>query len=205
MTKRQMIDEIVTLNHTAKPAFLARFNEVDLNEYLEQLLNLRKPSLSGDARQYAKYFGQNTTVFQAPPASTPQQDGSPELQDEQARPELLAVALAPAALEPVTSEVEVQEELAAPVCEQPEEMAAVEVVTSDFGQVLVSTRPEDTLKAEDVREEAIYISEEQAEQDEYVHEEHRPLATCDDQEAQMATVTASSQSQNKDAGDSWLF
>ena len=56
MTKRQLIDEILTMNKTAKPAFLARFAQDDLEEYLRQLLGLNKPVLTGNAGRYEKYF-----------------------------------------------------------------------------------------------------------------------------------------------------
>lgn len=56
MTKRQLIDEIVSLNSTAQPAFLARFEDMDLSEYLQHLKNARTPRLSGDPHRYDKYF-----------------------------------------------------------------------------------------------------------------------------------------------------
>ena len=37
MTKRQVIDEIVLLNRSALPGFLAQFEDGDLNEYLQRL------------------------------------------------------------------------------------------------------------------------------------------------------------------------
>ncbi len=56
MTKRQLIDEILTLNKTAKPAFLARFGPDDLEEYLRHLLGVNRPVLCGNAGRYQKYF-----------------------------------------------------------------------------------------------------------------------------------------------------
>jgi hypothetical protein len=56
MTKRELIDEIVTRNPTAKPAFLARFEEADLDEYLDHLIVAREPRLRGDPHRYDKYF-----------------------------------------------------------------------------------------------------------------------------------------------------
>ena len=44
MTKRQLIDEIRTLNETADPAFLARFEDGDLDEYLRHLRWRGRPS-----------------------------------------------------------------------------------------------------------------------------------------------------------------
>jgi hypothetical protein len=56
MTKRQLIDEIVSLNHSADPGFLAHFGDEDLLQYRDHLLACRRPRLSGDASRYAKYF-----------------------------------------------------------------------------------------------------------------------------------------------------
>ncbi len=56
MTKRQLIDEIVELNPTAQPEFLAKFEDGDLVEYLDHLGVLRQPRLSGDPHRYDKYF-----------------------------------------------------------------------------------------------------------------------------------------------------
>jgi len=38
MSKRELIDCICEINRTAKPEFLARFREEDLNAYLEHLM-----------------------------------------------------------------------------------------------------------------------------------------------------------------------
>ena len=56
MTKRQLIDEITSINRTAQPGFLARFDEMDLDEYLRHLRHARSSRLSGDASRYSKYF-----------------------------------------------------------------------------------------------------------------------------------------------------
>jgi len=45
MTKRQLIDEILTINRSAKAAFLAKFDGADLDEYLQHLLVVREPRL----------------------------------------------------------------------------------------------------------------------------------------------------------------
>jgi hypothetical protein len=37
MTKRQLIDEIRTMNPTAQPQFLAQFDEPELGQYLDHL------------------------------------------------------------------------------------------------------------------------------------------------------------------------
>ena len=40
MSKRELIDCICEINRGAKPEFLARFSEEDLNTYLEHLMDL---------------------------------------------------------------------------------------------------------------------------------------------------------------------
>ena len=62
MTKRQLIDEILTINGTAKPRFLAQFDDGQLNEYLTHLQVLETPRLTGDASRYEKYFRNCPTV-----------------------------------------------------------------------------------------------------------------------------------------------
>jgi hypothetical protein len=69
MTKRQLIDEILTLNQTAEPAFLARFEDAELSQYLQHLQVLQTPRLSGNAKRYEKYF-----VGMSRPAATPPAD-----------------------------------------------------------------------------------------------------------------------------------
>ncbi len=62
MTKRQLIDEIVSRNRTASPRFLARFDDEDLTEYLAHLRVLEAPRLSGNAERFAQYFRDLPTV-----------------------------------------------------------------------------------------------------------------------------------------------
>jgi len=56
MTKRQLIDEIVTINHSAHPGFLARFDDGELNAYLQHLKTTQDPRLTGDPHRYDHYF-----------------------------------------------------------------------------------------------------------------------------------------------------
>lgn len=56
MTKRQIIDEILTRNTTADAGFLARFDDAELDEYLTNLRRLQTPRLNGDPGRYEKYF-----------------------------------------------------------------------------------------------------------------------------------------------------
>lgn len=46
MTKRQLIDGILKINHGAEPAFLAQFEDMELTEYLDHLVDAREPRLS---------------------------------------------------------------------------------------------------------------------------------------------------------------
>jgi hypothetical protein len=43
MTKRQLIDEIMEINQGAEPAFLAQFEDMELTEYLDHLVDVREP------------------------------------------------------------------------------------------------------------------------------------------------------------------
>ena len=45
MTKRQLIDQIVCVNQSAQPSFLATFNDDDLKEYLTHLELKDRPRL----------------------------------------------------------------------------------------------------------------------------------------------------------------
>lgn len=56
MTKREMIDDILTINRSAGPEFLSRFNDDELYAYLQHLRQVNAPRLSGDPHRYDKYF-----------------------------------------------------------------------------------------------------------------------------------------------------
>lgn len=56
MTKREMIDDIMKINLSAQPEFLADFDDIELEEYLHHLKWVDQPTLSGDASRYARYF-----------------------------------------------------------------------------------------------------------------------------------------------------
>ena len=56
MTKRQLIDEIVCINHTAQPVFLAQFDDGDLNAYLQHLRVIQVPRIQRAPSRYEKYF-----------------------------------------------------------------------------------------------------------------------------------------------------
>jgi len=65
MTKRELIDEILAINRSASPSFLARFTDVQLDEYLAHLHVLSTPRLRGSAERYEKYF-RNCPAIQSP-------------------------------------------------------------------------------------------------------------------------------------------
>jgi hypothetical protein len=54
MTKRELIDQIIGLNATASPAFLARFKQQDLEEYMEHLKWVANPAAGPAARPAAQ-------------------------------------------------------------------------------------------------------------------------------------------------------
>jgi len=67
MTKRQLIDEILVVNPSAEPAFLADFDDGELEEYLQRLLLLGAPRITGDAHKYDRYFDKCPAVSTNPP------------------------------------------------------------------------------------------------------------------------------------------
>ena len=96
MTKRQLIDEIISINRTAQPSFLARFNEIDLDEYLRHLIGAKTSRLSGDYTRYRKYFQADGT------ASTMSTDRC----EPSASPALGAYQAEPANLQPDDADLE---------------------------------------------------------------------------------------------------
>ncbi len=78
MTKRQLIDEIVSLNHSAQPGFLAQFEHPDLDEYLRHLMVTQSPRLAGDPHRFDHYFDRNPAVAIAEPAVSVLQDHGDE-------------------------------------------------------------------------------------------------------------------------------
>lgn len=74
MTKREMIDEILSINISAEPRFLARFADDQLSEYLTHLHVLAKPRLTGVTGRYDKYFRDLPKIATRPQwrAATPQ-------------------------------------------------------------------------------------------------------------------------------------
>ncbi len=64
MTKRQLIDDIVAINHSAQPEFLAQFQDQELTEYLEHLALLRQPRPHADPHSFDRYFEQAQPIPQ---------------------------------------------------------------------------------------------------------------------------------------------
>ncbi len=62
MTKRQLIDKIVSINKSAPAAFLAGFDDGELNEYLEHLEFVQEPKPSVDTAKYDACFQQSQPV-----------------------------------------------------------------------------------------------------------------------------------------------
>ena len=94
MTKRQLIDEIIAINRSAAPAFLAEFEDAQLSEYLGHLRLVGTPRLTGDSQRYAKYFKNCPTIPADEPAETHQQNSdasAPDL-EESDRPEHTSAA-----------------------------------------------------------------------------------------------------------------
>ncbi len=56
MTKRQIIDEILSLNASAEPAFLARFEDEELDRYRQRLQVLHAPPAVALTGRYERYF-----------------------------------------------------------------------------------------------------------------------------------------------------
>jgi hypothetical protein len=76
MTKRELIDEILLLNATADPAFLARFDTSDLSEYLHALRvsrnSGRRPAYSRNRQEQAvRASTRRRAKRQEPPAFEP--------------------------------------------------------------------------------------------------------------------------------------
>lgn len=74
MTKRELIDEIMDINQTAGPDFLAEFADIELDEYLKHLQEARKP-------RPVKYSRQGRAMIETPSfhdaLDTPTEEFSP--------------------------------------------------------------------------------------------------------------------------------
>jgi hypothetical protein len=105
MTKRQLIDDIRTMNHSAHPSFLARFESDDLQRYLDHLHVARKPRLSGDPHRYDRYFQFNTEPYA--PAVAQETEEAPVVAEEPA--DVIDFAFEPVDEETITPEPQLDE------------------------------------------------------------------------------------------------
>ena len=81
MTKRQLIDQIMTVNRSARPGFLARFDDDALGDYLDHLLAAQQPRLIEQTNRYERYFRAPaaTAVLETPEERPPgDEDESPD-------------------------------------------------------------------------------------------------------------------------------
>jgi hypothetical protein len=69
MTKRELIDQILTENHTAEPAFLAQFSDEQLRDYLLHLKQAKQPRPTGNPSRFDRYFRNCPAVATAPAPS----------------------------------------------------------------------------------------------------------------------------------------
>ena len=74
MTKRQLIDEIICINKTADPAFLANFSDEELQEYLSHLRRFASPLAprAGRRRSTSATLANPSASWASRPAPQPQ-------------------------------------------------------------------------------------------------------------------------------------
>ena len=65
MTKRQLIDEIMHINRSARPEFLAHFDDADLGDYLEHMRKAMAPRVSIPKSRLEQYFNNVPAVANA--------------------------------------------------------------------------------------------------------------------------------------------
>ncbi len=80
MTKRELIDQILTENPTAEPAFLAQFSDEQLRDYLAHLKQIKQPRLSGNPSRFDRYFRHS------PPVSPPIAPARWRREDDDSKP-----------------------------------------------------------------------------------------------------------------------
>ena len=56
MTKRELIDEIAAINRSADPAFLAKFDDVELLEYLDHLQYTKQLNLTDTQPRWDRHL-----------------------------------------------------------------------------------------------------------------------------------------------------
>jgi hypothetical protein len=212
MTKRQVIDEIVAINNSAPPAFLARFSEAELEAYLRHLHLARTPRLSGSWRQYGAYSQES------PPA--PVRNVQPQYVHEP--PAEADAATAPAATENADAYEPAEPADPAPqVKEEPQTRPAQPVQTPLFRQPVKEDEPLAALTDDDPPEDDIPAAEpddcdavpepqEPPEADDFSAPDETPHE--EQPEEELAAVTAqtdaagdSSYNQGKEESETVLF
>jgi len=209
MSKRQLIDEIRVMNRTALPEFLARFDEVDLNDYLGHLQRTRKPRLTGDSARYARYFqsatAQAATVQEQPTtaaASLAVMEEVPAASPVQTTPGLTTLESAVDAVEAAVLAKGPQWR------EQSRTVASEQAKTDDS---LANADDEDTRWQDEEVDTVSYSTTYVNQGDEDDHESDAPTAQADDINQAVtegdALVASAAQAQPHDAAasDSWLF
>ena len=89
MTKRQLIDEIVAINRTAPAAFLAKFEDGELNEYLEHLRYAQEPKASVRIGRHERFFqpaARPVTIQPGPAQDSPASGEGSGADDPEAMP-----------------------------------------------------------------------------------------------------------------------
>ncbi len=182
MTKRQLIDRVMELNETAKPEFLARFDEVDLNEYLNHLLVLQTPRLSGEKGRYDRYFA-NCPSISVEPRHIPAEQPVEEFVEAEAEAEMETVCTEP------VCEAPAEEEL------QEQEVAAVVAVADS-----VQEQPVDEYEKEPSDEFTEEFSNEYEEYEEFEEDHTEPVAV-----GAGVVEDSSSFAENTEESENWLF
>ncbi|MGA2265596.1 MAG: hypothetical protein ABSH10_04095 [Phycisphaerae bacterium] len=95
MTKRELIDQILTENHTAEPAFLAQFSDEQLRDYLLHLKQAKQPRPPGTPSRYDRYFHNCPAVTTAAAPSRWKTEGGSLQPVPKAAPELSAASDSP--------------------------------------------------------------------------------------------------------------
>jgi hypothetical protein len=193
MTKRQLIDEIVVLNQTAKPAFLAKFNDGALSDYLHHLLQSRRPRLFGDSHRYDKYFVKDT------PAPVSQRHTAVE--------ETVAAESAAITVSETPQPLPAEETVAAHL--EPAARVAEPVVADVQEDVAADGNAEEAGESTDLTYGYTFLPSVHSHDDEDDSEDLGISPADDHADEQRETVSASlaagDQDRPKDSNDTWLF
>ena len=197
------------MNRTALPEFLARFDEVDLNDYLGHLQRTRKPRLTGDSARYARYFqsdaAQATAVLEQPAAT----EAPAAVMEEVPEAAPAQTTLGLTALESAVTAVEAAVFAKGPQWREPSRTVTSEPRADDS---LANADDEDTRWQDDQADTVSYSTTFASQGDEGDdHESDTTAVQADDTHQAVAEgddlVTSAAQVQPRDtvASDSWLF